>query len=173
VSDGESGPSRLERVLPFACLAAALVLAGSEFLTTFEITPEGIDPQSAQSAGDRHLYAMAVLAGFAVIALAIAIYNGSKPAAIAVAALGGMALFLFLTVDLPDANAVGQIERSGQFLTDAKAVPQAGFWMTLLGSLSLTISGIALATLSPEQLSALRPKGRQREGDAARPKPSR
>jgi hypothetical protein len=172
VSEPEITPSWVERILPFACLAAALILAGSEFLTTFEITPEGIDPQSAQSAGDRHLYAMAVLAGFSVIALAIAILNGSKAAAIAVAALGGMALFLFLTVDLPDANAVGQIERSGQFLTDAKAVPQAGFWMTLLGSLALTISGIALATLSEEQLRALRPKGREREADPARPKPS-
>ena len=46
-------------MLPFACLAAAVVLIGSEFLTTFEITPEGIDPQAEQSAGDRHFYAMA------------------------------------------------------------------------------------------------------------------
>ena len=105
--------------------------------------------------------------------MSIAIFNGSKPAAIAVAALGGIALFLFLTVDLPDANAVGQIEREGQFLTDAKAVPQAGFWMCLIGSLALTISGAALATLSPERLRALRPKGREpREPDSAEPKPS-
>jgi hypothetical protein len=152
----------IERLVPIACLAAALVLAGSEFLTTFEITPEGIDPQAEQLAGDRHFYAMAVLAAFAVLALAIAVFSASKPAAIAVAAAGGIALFLFLTVDLPDANAVGDITRSGQFLTTAKAVPQAGFWMTLLGSLTLTISGIALATLSPEQLESLRP-GEDRE----------
>ena len=116
---------------------------------------------------------MLVLAACAVIALGIAIYSGSKPAAVAVAVLGAIALFLFLTVDLPDANVVGQIEREGQFLTDAKAVPQAGFWACLIGSLSLTISGAALATLSPEQLRALRPKGREpREPDSARPKPS-
>jgi len=171
MSAAEPRSGRLERVLPIACLAAALLLAGSEFLTTFEITPLGIDPHAEQSAGDRHFYAMLVLAAFAIVALGIAIYAGSKPAAIAVAALGGIALFLFLTVDLPDANVVGQIEREGQFLTDAKAIPQAGFWMSLIGSLSLTISGVALATLSPQQLGALRPKG-GRDREPAQPKPS-
>jgi len=174
VSEPEHSASRLERVLPFAVLAAAAVLIASEFMTTFEITPVGIDPQGEEPAGDRHFYAFLLLAAAAVIMLGIAIYAGSKPAAVAVAALGGIALLLFLIVDLPDANAVGQIERDGQFLTDAKAVPQAGFWMSLVGSLSLTISGAALATLSSEQLRALRPNGRgQREPDSAEPKPSR
>ena len=149
--------ARLDRLLPLACLAAAAVLFASEFMTFFEFTPEGIDPQSQQSAADRHSYAPAMLAIFAVIALFFAVGGGSKPAAIAVAICGGIGLLIFLTLDLPDANNVGTLEEGGQFLASAKAVPQGGFWLFLVGTLSLTLSGIALATLSPAQLADLRP----------------
>jgi hypothetical protein len=132
-------------------------------MTFFEITPEGLDPVDTQTAVDQHHFAMIVLAAFAIAALGVAIYYGSKPAAIGVAVMGAIALLLFLTIDLPDANSVGAYNTFGDFLPEAKAVPQAGFWLCLIGSLSLTISGLALATLSPERLSALRPRRRQRQ----------
>ena len=44
-----------------------------------------------------------------MIAVVAAIYGGSRPAAIAVAAMGGLALLIFLISDLRVANATGQL----------------------------------------------------------------
>ena len=88
---------------------------------------------------------------------------GSRPAAIAVAAMGGLALLIFLISDLRVAGATGQLSEScGGFLLDAEAIPQGGFYLELAGSVALAISGIALATLTPPQLGALRPRRRSR-----------
>jgi hypothetical protein len=159
---GENEGFRLERLLPLACLAGAGVLFASELMTTFDLTPPGVDPQCALSAADRHHYAPLVLAVAAIIAVVVVLASGSKPAAISVAACGVLALLIFLVIDLPDANNVGTINDTcgsiEQSFIDAKAVPQVGFWMELLGSLSLAISGLALASLTPDQLIALRPR---------------
>ena len=59
---------------------------------------------------------------------------------------------VFLIVDLPDANNVGTLSsdlQRGQSFFDAKAVPQAGFWLELVGALALALTGTALATLTP------------------------
>jgi hypothetical protein len=151
---------RLERLLPLACLAAAALLFASELLTTFDLTPQGHDALCSQSAIDRHHYAQAVLAACAMVATIVAIASGSKPAATAVAVLGVLALLLFLLIDLPKVNNVGTLSGDctalGDFAADAKAVPQAGFWLELVGALALAISGAALASLSPQQLRDLR-----------------
>lgn len=144
---------RLERLLPIACVVAAGLLIASELMTTFEFTPPGGEALSSQSAGDRHSYAQIVLGAFAIVALVVAIVNGSKPAATAVAACGVIALLIFLLLDLPDANNVGPLDT----FVDAEAVPQPGFWLQLIGALGLAITGAALATLTPDQLSELRP----------------
>jgi hypothetical protein len=163
---------RLERLLPVACLVAAGLLIASELMTTFEFVPPGGEAISSQSAGDRHSYAQIVLAAGAIFALGAAVFNGSKPAAVAVAACGVIALLIFLLLDLPDANNVGTLDDARQSFFNAEAVPQPGFWLQLVGALGLSITGIALATLSPEQLQDLRPGGngdeRRREDRAAR-----
>ena len=161
---------RLERLLPLACVLAAAVLIASELMTTFEFTPPGGEALAEQSAGDRHAYAQIVLAAFALVALAVAIVNGSKPAALAVAACGVLALLIFLLLDLPDANNVGTLDDARQSFFDAEAVPQAGFWLQLVGALGLAITGTALATLTPDQLKGLRPRrnpGRSRQRKAS------
>jgi hypothetical protein len=70
--------------------------------------------------------------------------------------MGLAALLFFLISDLPKAGQIGSLDN----FFDAEAVPQEGFWMLLVSSLALSISGIALATLSPEQLAELRPGAR-------------
>ena len=150
---------RLDRLLPVACVAAAALLAASELMTTFEFVPPGREAVAEQTAGDRHGYALPLIAAFAVAATVIAVVARSKPAAIAVGVAGVLALVVVLVIDLPDAGAVGTYEDARQSFFDAEAVPQAGFWLGLLGALALAVSGIALATLTPEQLAALRPGG--------------
>jgi hypothetical protein len=149
----------VQYLLAAACLLSAIVLAASHFLTMFEFTPPGGEPLQSSDAADQHGFGLVVLAAFAIGALAIATVNGSKPAATAVAIAGGIAFLIFLLVDLPDAGKIGTLDDPRQAFIDAEAVPQAGFWFELLGSLSLTVSGIAFATLTPEQL-ALFPRDR-------------
>jgi hypothetical protein len=156
--------SRLTRLLPLAILVSALALFASELMTTFEFTPPGAEPLLEQDASERHGNALMVIAAFAVGALALAVFTASKPAAIAVAVAGAVALLLFLLIDLPDANAIGTLNED-RFI-DAEAVPREGFYMELFGALALAISGVALATLTPDQLAALRPPGRTATSEA-------
>jgi hypothetical protein len=156
--------SRAARLLPLAILVAAIVLFASELMTTFEFTPPGGEALSSQSGGDRHGNALMVIAVFAVFALAVAVLNGSKPAAIAVAVAGVAALLVFLLSDLPDANAVGTLDDARNSFFDAEAIPQGGFFMEMLGALALAIGGVALATMTEEQLRALDPR-RSEEGE--------
>jgi hypothetical protein len=74
-----------------------------------------------------------------------------------------ISLFLFFLIDLPHANNQGTVggscdTGSAELFATAKAVPQGGFWLELIGAVTLTVSGIALATLTPKQLQSLRPR---------------
>lgn len=146
---------RVDRLLPAACLLAAAVLFASELMTMFDFTPAGGETLQTQSAHARHGNAMFVIAGFAILSLLVAVSSGSKPAALGVAVMGGIALLVFLINDLPDAGQVGTLNDVRQSYFDAEAVPQAGFWLEMISSIGLAISGVALATLSSEQLMAL------------------
>ncbi len=159
--------SRAERLLPWACLLAAALLFASEFMTMFEFTPPGGEALASQDAAERHGNALFVIAGFAAFATIVAVWSGSQPAAMAVGALGAVALLIFLLNDLPDAGQVGTLDDARQSFIDAEATPQSGFWLMMIGSLALAISGVALATLGSDQLRALRP-GAGREARSER-----
>jgi hypothetical protein len=152
----------LTRLLPLAVLISAIVVFASELMTTFEFTPQGGEVQLEQQAADRHGNALMVIAVFAIVALVVAIATGSKPAATAVAVAGVVALLVFLLADLPDANTTGTLDTDQSFI-DAEAVPREGFYTELIGALALTVTGIALATMTPAQLRALRPSRKPAE----------
>jgi hypothetical protein len=144
---------RAEYLLPVACLAAAALVAAAEFSTLFEFNRgTSGEPLKTTSAADRHYYALLILAVFAVVALAVAVVAGSRPAAAAVAVAGGISLLIFLLVDLPDVNVEGPLDEP--YFFTSKAEPATGFWLELVGTLSLALAGGALATLSSEQLRA-------------------
>jgi hypothetical protein len=168
-------PGRLTRLLPLAVIAAAVCLFASELMTLFEFTPPGGEAQCALGAGDRHSNAQMVIAGFAIIAVLVAVYAGSRPAAIAVAVMGVLGLLIFLIADLRFANNIGSLGEScgsGAQFFDAKAVPQGGFYLELVGALALAVTGIALASLTPTQLASLRPGKRARPTEARGDKPT-
>ena len=159
-------PSRAERLLPWACLAAAALLFASQLLTLFEFTPPGAEPLAERSVIDHHGPPLLILSVAVALAVVIAVWAGSKPAAIAVAVLGGLALLIFLLIDLPDAGQVGTLDDARESFIDAEAVPQAGFWLELVGVLGLAFTGAALATMAPEQLAQLRPGAKRDIGPA-------
>jgi hypothetical protein len=152
--------SRAEKLLPWVCIAAAGVLFASQLMTLFEFTPPGAEPLEDRSVIDHHGPALLIIAGFSIVAVLIAIWAGSKPAAIAVAGLGTLALLIFLLIDLPDAGQVGTLNDARQSFIDAEAIPQEGFWLEMVGALGLAITGAALATMSSVQLAAMRPGAR-------------
>jgi hypothetical protein len=162
---------RAERLLPLACAGAIAMLAASEFMTIFELNGGPGQTFEIQTASDQHSYALLVLALFALIALGIAVVNGSRPAAAAVAIAGVGALLLFLLIDLPDAGKVGTLDDPRESFFEAKADPAAGFWIELSGALVLAICGGALATLDPEQLRSFRFSRRQPPRPAAATNP--
>jgi hypothetical protein len=138
---------RTEALLALGCVAAAILLGVSELMQTFQLTPPGGEALQASDAIDRHHGAILVLAIAALIALALAVTTGSKPAAVAVAVCGAIALLIFLINDLPDANKIGTLDDARQSFVDAKAMPQDGFWFELIGALLLSLCGAALATM--------------------------
>ena len=152
---GMSSGARIERLLPIACLAGAALLIASEFMTTFRLDAAGETTLRVSEAADRHNYAMLVIGLFAIGAVVLAVYAGSKPAAIAVAVAGWVALLVFLLADLPDAGKLGTIDDPNQPFLPAEAKPEGGFWVELIGSLVLAVCGAALATLSSAQLRSL------------------
>ena len=169
----EAELGRLTRLLPLAVIAAAVCLFASELMTIFDFGPVGGDAQCSQGAGDRHSNAQMVIAGFAVISTLIAVGGRSRPAAIATAAMGVLALLIFLVSDLRVAGTTGQLsEACGGFLLSAETIPQGGFYLELVGALALAVTGIALATLTPAQLGALRPAPRARTTEQRRDEPA-
>ena len=165
-----------ERLLPLACVAGAGALFASELMTTFQLNTNTGGVCNIEAL-PRHYFALGILAIFAVLAVVIAVVWASKPAAIAVGIAGVIALILFLTIDLPHANNAGTVEGCSESaelaFTTAKAVPQAGFWLEMVGALALALSGVALATLNPEQLRSIRPRwlGGSRKTESAADEP--
>lgn len=143
-------------LLPAVIAAAALALAASELMTTFELTPPGGDPLSGQPGADRHGYAMLLLAVCALIALALAVATGQRAAALATAGFGIAALALFLIIDLPDAGDRGDISGGELGLTTIEAVPRPGFWLEAAAALTLALAGIAFAAQNTTERQALR-----------------
>lgn len=147
----------IQRLIPGICLIAGLLLIGSEFLDTFVIeNPEG-DAVARAGAADRHGFAFGLLGLLAIAATFIAVWAGSRPAAIAVAVCGVAALALFAAIDLPDVGTHDLIADPNRDYTEGVAEAAGGFWMSLAASVLMIIGGVLLASLSRAQLNALRP----------------
>jgi hypothetical protein len=162
--------SRTRVLLALACAAAAAMLAASQFMDIFHLTPPGGEALDAITSSEQHGGAMFILAVFALAMVVVTLVAPNRQiggqqlsffqvAAFAIAACGVVALLLFLIVDLPDVNKIGTVDDPRESFIDAKAEPQAGFWFELFGSLVLAGCGIALATLrtpAPEDDAPLR-----------------
>jgi hypothetical protein len=165
-----AGAFRAQYLLPLACAVSAICVGASELMTMFEFKRGGELLKVIDSA-DRHHYALLVLAIFAIIFLVIAVLTGSRPAASGVAVAGVIALLIFLTVDLPDVNQQGSLDDPSFEFFSSKAEPANGFWFALAGTLGLALSGVALATLRPDQLRLTRGEDHLYDQDTQAPQP--
>src|SRR2546423_15231350 len=101
--------SRPERLLPYACLAAAIVLGASELETTFRLADPANATQCVQHGFDRHSYAQLLLAMFGAFAAIAAVLSGSRPATHATPVARRIALPLFFIISPPPANKQGTV----------------------------------------------------------------
>ena len=108
---------------------------------------------------------MLILAVFAVASVVAATVTGQRVAALAAAGFGIAALVLFLVIDLPDVNELGDIEDPAFGLATAKAVPQAGFWLEAIAAVVLGLASVAYATLTSEQLQSPRRRWEARRAE--------
>jgi hypothetical protein len=127
-----------------AAIAGAGALVAATLTTVIRITV-GTTTRLASldtelSGWDRHGPALLVVAGFSLVMLVGAL-RGARPAMVAVAACGAVALVIALAFDAPHLDDTGQV---GQLYSDARAGPEVGFWLEVGGGALLALAGGAL-----------------------------
>jgi hypothetical protein len=135
--------SAAARAAPIVLLLAALAaLVAAEFSTLREIKAVTVVPKGGTtSGGSHHGYALLVIAVAAAVMAFGALRGGSRPAALAIAVLGLVALLIVLVIDLPSLDDTGLIGRTYDL---AEAHPSTGFWLELGGAIALAASGLLL-----------------------------
>jgi hypothetical protein len=137
---GIAAHPRALRWVPAALgLAGAVLLVISEFSTVTHVKAITVVlPNSERTGFDQNSGAMLILGLLAVPMLVGAALGPSRPAMVAVAAIGVIALLIALLGDLPDVTKTGTIFR--ERYEDAKAQAQIGFTFEWLGAVLLILS---------------------------------
>jgi hypothetical protein len=127
--------------LSVAAAAGVVCLVLATFTTVIEIkvgTTTRLPGRDTHLSGwDRHGPALLIVAAFGAAMVAGAL-RGARPAMIALAVLGLVALGIAVIGDVPDLNETGFI---GEVYEDAAAGPSAGFYLETLGGALLLASG--------------------------------
>ena len=145
--------SPLSAVLLVLSLAAAVLMVASEFATLRSVQvltascADLADPELRSTCvtkgGEEHSYAL-VLLGVVAAAMAWGAFVGrSRPAAIALTAIGIAVLVIALATDLPDAGKAGVL---GERFEEANANPGPGLWMEIAGGALALVCGALAAT---------------------------
>jgi hypothetical protein len=147
-------------VLVGAAVAGPALLIVSDFLTLFEVKAVTVKiPEGTVTGHANHSFAMTLI-GLAAIPMAYGVVRArSRPAMVALLALGALATVIALAFDLPDAHGVSTLAKT---FADAQAHPRAGFFMETLGAALLLIAGGGSLLLTV-------PEGSSRRGAAGRP----
>ena len=126
-------------------LAGVVLLVIAELTTVYEVTVGGLQiVKRSATGGENHGYALLVIAVVALAMTGLAL-RGARPPALALAALGVVALAIALLVDLPDTRASGDLPESLAY-EQARARARAGLWLELPGGALLVVAGGLLAS---------------------------
>src|ERR1051325_11090360 len=121
--------------------AGGIALIVSDFLTLYhvdvvtascsDLASPNLRDACSTSGGGHHGYALAVLGVIALVMAWGAAVGASRPAGVALLALGVVSLVIVLAVDLPDIHKTGIV---GDQFSSATANPGAGFWIEIVGA---------------------------------------
>ncbi len=133
-------PSAISPRLLAGGLIGGLILLVAEFTPLYHVDAQTSRvPLHTIHAGSHHAYALVPVALLAIVLSVGAARTASRPALLALAALGVVAALIAVLVDLPDAQATG-------FVTGylkAENMPQIGLYLETLGAALLLITGVA------------------------------
>lgn len=134
-------------LLALAAVSGAFLLVLSTFTTVVEIqvlTTSDLAGQDTQiSGGDLHGVTLVLVAAFALLMLAGAL-RGARPAMVALAATGLLALGLVAVLDVPELDNTGQVALSYE---DVSAGASTGFYYETLGAVLVLLAGVGLLVL--------------------------
>ena len=126
---------------------AVVLLVAAELTTVYEVTVGGLEVvKRSETGGENHGYALLVVAVVAAFMTFGAVAGGARPPAIALVALGVVALAVALAVDGPDTRGSGDLPESLAY-EDARARAGAGFGLELAGGVLLVAAGGVLLAL--------------------------
>lgn len=138
------------RGLAVAAVLGPCLLALSELTTLFTITAQSARlPGGEVRGGSNHLYAMLVIALVAAPMAWGAVVEQARPAMLALAALGLLAVGIALAKDLPVASGPGTLKRPGGVYVTTQATPGIGFYLETLGAALLLVAGGGALVLAP------------------------
>jgi hypothetical protein len=142
-------------------LLGALLLVVAEFTTLYTISSTTAStPIQSVSTGSHDAYALIPIALVAGALAYGASVRGSRPALLALGALGVATLLIALVGDLPDARASGVVGNSSTHFSSAAASPKAGLFLETVGAIALIIgSGCGLLLSRPARGWRRQPSG--------------
>jgi hypothetical protein len=126
-------------------VAGGLLLVAADFSTLLEVRSGGV-VRDRIAGGDRHTYGLVPIGVGAVVMAVLVAMRESRPAALALAGLGLVALLICLLADVPDANRSGYL--SG--FRSADASPGPAFYLEAAGAVLVLLAGSAALALSPQ-----------------------
>jgi hypothetical protein len=142
-------------------LLGALLLVVAEFTTLYDVnTTLSRTPYKSIGTGPNHAYALIPIALLAVVLSLGGGRHRSRPALLALGALGIVTLLIALVGDLPDANASGELSHAGHYVT-AGSSPQTGLYLETLAAAVLVMTcglGLLLGGPPPRPTASRRPR---------------
>jgi hypothetical protein len=132
-------------------LAAVALLVAAEFSTVVRVVVGSLETEKrAVSGRANHGYALLVVA-IAALPMTLGALRGARAAAAALVALGAVALFVALAIDLPKTRESGRLPESAAF-EDAHAKAGPGLALELAGGVGLVLAGgLLLVAASPRR----------------------
>jgi hypothetical protein len=134
-----------------AALLGSVVLVAAELNPLLSVRVAGtVGPVKTVVTGAHHGYALLPIAALSAVLSIAARRHDSRPALVALGALGLIALAIALVGDLPDARATGLVGSSATRYVQASSSPAIGLYLETLGAVLLLLgSGLGLLLLGP------------------------
>jgi hypothetical protein len=146
VGGSRAGFATLRAVVAAFAVAGIALLVVAEFSTVVRVVVGSLETEKRSVSGHaNHGYALLVVALAAVPFLWLAL-RGARAAAVALVALGAVALVVALAIDLPDTRESGTLPESVAF-EDAHAKAGPGLALEIAGGVALVLAGGLLVVL--------------------------
>jgi hypothetical protein len=124
----------------FATLRSVKVLTAS----CSDLADPSLRDSCVTRGGEEHSYALVLLGLVALLMVWGAVFGRSRPAAIALIAIGAAVLVIAFLTDVPDIHKTGVL---GQRFDSATAEPGPGLWMEIVGGGAVLAAGVMAATI--------------------------